>query len=325
MKKRFFGFLLLILSLHAKKAPLHHFIEVAPEDEIQSPWLTGPLLAPSSITIPPGHYNIEPYLYFVANTGAYNQDWKAVKAESTRWTNYFQPTLEFGLNRFMDIFFDPTLNYNFTEGAGKWSLGDVPIGLDFQLWKRGQKVTDWISALKFSLRETCPLGKYRNLNPKKLGTDIGGSGSWQTALDLVWGNLFYLGRHKFLVSRLSFAYNIPAPTHVKNLNAYGGGEGTRGTVYPAQSFQLDCSVELTLTQNWAFACDFLGIWAGNTRFKGTTLASNTHPTATQFSLAPALEYNWSGNLGIIFGSWFTFAGRNSTRFVSGVFALNYYN
>ncbi len=49
------------------------------------------------------------------------------------------------------------------------------------------------------------------------------------------------------------------------------------------------------------------------------------PTSAQFSIAPAIEYNWNANIGIIFGSWFTLAGKNSTQFTSGVFAFNYYN
>ncbi len=324
--------LFISLSLHAKKSPFYtHFFEKVETseglllEEAQGPWFTGPLLAPSALVVPAGHYNIEPYIYIVADTGKYNGDWKAVKSENVFWNNYFQPSLQFGLTQWMDFSFNPTLVYNFTDGAAKWGIGDMPVGIDFQLWKRGKKVTDWISALKLAIREVFPLGKYQNLKPSKLGTDVGGGGSWQTAAGIVWGNLFHLGNNRFLASRLSLQYNLPAPVHVKNLNAYGGAKGTRGTVYPAQSFTLDTSIELNLTKNWVFACDFVGNWAGNTRFKGHATAKNSEPTSAQFSIAPAIEYNWNVNIGIIFGSWFTIAGRNAPQFYSGVFAFNYYH
>jgi hypothetical protein len=45
---------------------------------------------------------------------------------------------------------------------------------------------------------------------------------------------------------------------------------------------------------------------------------------TQYSLAPAIEYNWNIDLGVISGVWFTFAGKNAEAFASWVTALNYY-
>lgn len=324
MRKRFFlACLALAFSLHAKKA-VHQFAEPAGKTDVPAPWLTGPLLAPSGLTIPAGHYNIEPYIFIIANTARYDSHWKPVKME-TFWNNYFQPQFQFGFTNWVDFEFSPTLFYNYTKGAVKWVVGDMPVLFDFQLYKGRGNTTDWITTLKLVLKETVPIGKYQKLDPKKLATDVGGGGSWQTALGLVWGNLFYLGKGHFLTGRFSCQYTLPAPTHVKNLNAYGGGPGTTGTVYPPQNFQIDVGTELTFTQRWVLALDLVGSWSGATRFKGTTTVSNTAPTSAQFSLAPAIEYNWNTDLGIIFGPWFTVAGRNAIQFTSGVFALNYYH
>jgi hypothetical protein len=309
-------------SLQAIQIPAYHYAQ--PHPTVQSPWFTGPLLAPSAITIPPGHFNLEPYIYINANTGHYDHNWKRQKVE-TFWVNELQPSIQIGINNWMDFQLNPTLLYNYTKGAGKWVIGDMPIGFDFQLFHTSHLITKWNTALKLQLRETIPMGKYQKLNPKKLLTDVGGQGSWQTAAGLVWGNVFYLGGTCFVTWRHSFQYLIPAPVHVKNLNAFGGGRGTNGTVYPPQNFQYDMAIEITLSQNWAFACDILLSWSGKTRFKGKTLFPMTTPPQAQFSLAPAIEYNWNANIGIIFGSWFSFAGRNSTQFTSGVFAFNYYH
>ncbi len=324
MRKYFFlACVFFCFSLQAKKAPVREFADFE-KGALEAPWLTGPLLAPSGLTMPPGRYDIEPSFFFIANTGQYNAHWESVERE-TFWNNYFQPQIQFGLTSWMDFQFIPTLIYNYTEGAGKWGVGDMPIIFGVQLYKGGGNITDWIPDLKLALKELIPIGKYQNLNPQKLNTDMMGEGSWQTALALVWGNLFYLGKGHFLTARIAFQYVLPAPTHVKNLNAYGGGPGTDGTVYPAESFNFDIGMELTLTQSWVFALDIVGDWSGRTRFKGETTVSNTSPASTQFSLAPAIEYNWNANLGIIFGPWFTVAGRNAGKFTSGLFSLNYYH
>lgn len=311
-----------ISSLQAIQIPVGHYAK--PHPTIQAPWFTGPLLAPSGLTIPPGHCNIEPYIYMTANTGQYNSHWKRIKME-TFWVTQLQPSLQFGINSWLDFQFNPTLTYNYTKGAGKWVLGDMPIGFDIQLFSTHRPITSWNIGIKLALKEIVPLGKYQKLSPKKLLTDAGGQGSWQTGIGIVWGNVFYLGGNYFVTWRNSFQYLLPAPVHVKNLNAFGGGPGTNGTVYPPQNFQFDTAIEINFNQNWAFAMDVVGSWSGKSRFKGETFVDNTRPSSAQFSLAPAIEYNWNADIGIIFGAWFSFAGRNATQFTSGVFAFNYYH
>lgn len=323
MRKLFLFLAIPFLLLAKGKAPLHDFADTE-AGKIDAPWFTGPLLAPSGVAISNGHYNLEPYFFVIANTGKYNSHWENVPQE-TFWNNSFQFSAQVGIAPWMDFQLNPTFFYNHTQGVTDVVWGDMPFGFDIQLYRSPPgEITDWNTGLKLSIKEVIPWGKYQNLKPAKLGTDVGGGGSWQTAFGLTWGNLFHLGGVHFLTWRNNFQYTLPAPTRVKNLNTYGGGLGTKGTVYPAQSFQIDTALEIGLSRNWAFAIDFVGNWTGRTRFKGQTTVLNTASPSAQFSIAPALEYNWNSNLGIIFGSWFTIAGRNSTKFISGVFALNYY-
>lgn len=322
MKKIFLVFTFAILSsLYSVQIPAHHIFPTHPT--VIAPWFTGPLLAPSPITIPPGHANIEPYIYAFANVGKYDNHWNRQKTE-TFWSNFCQVSTQFGINSWLDFSLYPTLFYNYTHGAGKWAIGDMPVGFDIQLYNHNKVLTDWGTALSFRIQEILPIGKYRNLNPAKKATDVGGQGSWQTVFGLVWGNLFYIGGNRFITWRNAFQYTLPAPVHVKNLNAYGGGAGTNGTVYPAQNFQFDTAIEITLTKNWVFAMDILSSWSKKVRFKGKTLDPNFSPSAVQISLAPAIEYNWSSSIGLIFGCWFTVAGRNADQFINGVIAFNYF-
>ncbi len=324
MRKFLFAPLLFAAALSADKAALPYL------DEVKAPWLTGPIFAPSGITIPPGHYYIEPYFFLTANTAAYNRDWKPVKQE-TFWSAYFQPFYQMGLNSIMDFDITPTVYYNFTEHAANWAFGDLSAGIDIQLFQMGVKPTDWTTSIKIEFNETFPTGKYDNLKPIKLGTQVGGAGSYVTSFVLCWAQIVYVGRGHFFDTRLGLTYNVPTSVRVKGLNAYGGGKGTRGTVYPSQSFRTDLGMEFTLTQNWVLAMDVIGTWAGKTRFKGNPgTAPDGSPakvgggSSVQFQLAPAIEYNFNENIGIIGGYWFTLAGRNSQKFSSGVFVLSWY-
>lgn len=297
--------------------------------EIENPWLTGPLITPSSVVVPVGHMNFEPYVYVVANTGAYDRDGNAKKREIL-WVNSFQPVCEIGITSWMDCQFNPILYYNYTQHKANWAFGDFLFQFDWQLFTP-RPMDDWRPYVKLTLGELFPSGKYRNLDPKKKGTDVSGGGSYQTFMAIVFGKLFHLWDVHFMTARLNLQYTLPSATYLKGFNAYGGGYGTKARFFPAQNFEFDFGVEITLAKRWALACDLVGTLAGKTHFSGdpgknadgTKAALGTRSSA-QFSLAPAIEYNWSANLGIIGGGWFTFAGRNSARFWSSVFALNYY-
>jgi len=322
MRTLLFFACLIICSLRADEGQELSLAD-EPGGEIEAPWFTGPLISPSSTAVPLGHFNLETYFYATANTASYNDHWKADEM-NTLWNISFLPQWQIGLTPWMDIQLNPVFFYSFTEGAASWGFSDLQAQFDFQLYKTKNKVTEWNSSLKLAVIEIFPCGKYQNLNPKKLSTDIGGAGSWKSALGLVWGNLFYFGKEHFLSTRCSVQYGYSLPVHVKNLNAYGGGSGTKGTVYPGQTFQFDLAGEYSFTKNWVFAMDIFGTWSAKSRFSGTSAVKNTLNSSFQLSLAPAIEYNWNSQLGIIFGPWFTVAGLNAYQFATGIFALNYY-
>jgi len=296
--------------------------------EPEPPWLTGPLLAPSGMAVPLGHINVEPYVYVTAYTGIYNGDWEVVK-QPTAWVNYFQVPTQVGLTSWMDFQFSPTLYWNYTHHKSSWNLGDMPVALDIQLYV--SPPSSWLPSIKLVLKENLPIGRYDNLDPKKKGTDLGGNGAWTTGGGLVFGKLIHFVDVYYLNLRLSVLYNIPAPVHVKGFNFYGGGFGTNARVYPGNNLQVDLGLEVTLAQTWAFALDVLGIWGDGDSYTGEAgvdafgniprIGRGSH---VNISLAPAIEYNWNANLGIIAGCWFTVAGRKSPVYQTAVVALNYY-
>ncbi len=300
-------------------------------DDIQqqrpTPWLTGTLLSPSGDVVPTGHYNYEPYVYFLTRYGSYGAHWETQRAKNF-YSLLSQEYVQVGLPAHFDFEIYPQFSWNHTHGASSWVVNDLGWGFDYQLLSQNQ--AKWWPGIKLSLFATVPIGKYQKLNPNKQRTDIGGTGSWLPNFGIVFSRLFWFGGHQFLNWRGSVDYTVPTPVHVKNYNTYGGGHHTRGTVFPGQSVTTIMAFEYTWTPHWALALDILHTHTNKTRFKGrvgeTRGIPNVmgYPSSELFNLAPAIEYNWSINVGLIAGCWFTLAGRNSFQFANGVVAINIY-
>lgn len=326
MKRSLSIFCLLVLSVAEAKegAPA----QLTEAEQKNPPWFTGPLLTPSGHIVPAGYINVEPYLYASVVHAHYNKNWDA-KSIPNIYAITPQIFLQIGLTKKMDFTLIPQMVWQETQGKSAARLADMPIGLGYQLLLDTEN--GWWPAIKLFLHEVLPLGHYQRLDPAKLGTDSTGTGSFITEIGVVFSRLFWFGGSHYLNPRLALAYDIPARVHVAGFNTYGGGYGTHGYVYPGQALRATLGLEFSLTRQWVLACDFQYAEVAKTRFKGTKgilapgiPASVGVPSFSEFSLAPAIEYNWNESLGIIGGCWFTVAGRNAADFATAVIALNYY-
>ena len=260
------------------------------------PWLTGPLIVPAGTVTPVGHYEVEPYLYVTTNSATYDSHWHAQKSSRLTFLNV-QVIALIGLTEWMDAQITPSVFYG--HSTARW--GDLPIALDFQL-------LPW---LKFTLQETFPSGQYQRA---KNTAELSGLGTYGSNANILFYKLFHLSDLHYLSTFLSIGYTVNSWVHVHGLNAYGTGSGT---VKPGDGFRAIFSFEYTLNQNWVFAMD--NVYLHTNKNRSSTLPS---PSEEQLSIAPAIEYNFSDNFGIIAGSWFTVAGRNSQQFYSGVIAFD---
>ncbi len=304
-------------------------LEVFEKEEGVEPWFTGPLISASGYVTPIGYYDVEPYLFVTDYFGRYDNHWHAQSVPNVLSIN---PLLFFsvGLSPSIDLQSAPQFYYTRSGGRATIGFGDLPLGLDFQLIK--DSPDHWWPAVKLGLIELFPIGKYQNLDPKKNGADILGGGSYVTTIALAASRIYEVGNAHFLDIRFNVQYGIHSPVRVHNLNAYGGGAGTRGTVYPGNTLTAIFGMQYNFTRNWAFACDLVNTYGGKTRFRGKSGAIDNNARFQlggswfdQVSLAPAIEYNFSASFGIIAGAWFTVAGRNANQFASAVIAFNWYN
>lgn len=289
--------------------------------ELPRPWFTGPLLAPSGFTVGPGHLVLQPFFDQFVNVGMYNSNWKSESIPNF-YNIQLRIRLKTGILRWMDVQVFPEMNAKLTGNAKTVGFADLPVTINFQLLAMGLK-DPWPS-IKLVFTTFVPCGKYQELRPSLHLTDANGTGSWYPEVGAVFSKLWHLSGIHYLEARLFSAYRIGTPASVKGLSVYGGDRTTRGVAYPGDIFLTDASIEYNFTQNWGFACDFNYQHRNRSRFSGKTEIDATLPSSERFSIAPALEYNFSENLGIIGGLWCSIIGRNTPQFFNGMLSLNAY-
>jgi len=294
-----------------------------------SPWFTGPLLAGSGATIPKGHTNYEPYLFYTDSFGYFNNTGNKVTSLDS---HTLSPTMiiSHGLSRSVDVQASIPFDSNSRGGESDSHFGDIGLVLGYQLMRQhpGSLKPD----ARVFIEQSFPTGEYENLNPMKNGTDSTGAGAYQTTVGVNFQRLWHVSQDHFLRGRLTFGFNLPTTVHVTGFNSYGGAASTDGEVRVGNGFSTDLSFEYTLTQHWVPAIDFLYTHHKRSTFNGNVGVTASGLPATialaqtnEFSIAPAIEYNFTSKFGIIVGGWFAFAGQNSSDFDAAVFALNYYD
>ncbi|MCB1072779.1 MAG: hypothetical protein H7A41_08060 [Chlamydiales bacterium] len=290
-----------------------------------NPWYAGPLLTPSANNVPPGQFVVQPYL-FIKNTFAqFNGNRKSVNIKDI-WT--INPLCLFQMGWFSWLDFTITAQgfYNIQSNQDSFYWGDTSLSWGIQLLKE----EPYRPAVRLSIGESFPTGRYEKLNPAKNGIDATGSGAYTTTISLnVSKVIWWVLDHPF-AWRFSLNYSIPTTVQVNRYNAYGGGIGTNGRVRPGNGIAVDTSIELSFTQKWVLAIDLAYTYANHTTFsghKGRTpaggIASVGGPSNDNLSCAPALEYNPSDHLGFLAGVWFTITGRNSSDFIAGILTMYY--
>lgn len=293
------------------------------------PWFTGPLLAPSAHTIPKGHTNLEVYGLNIISNGHYNSEGH-VDPRPRFITKVVNPVVSHGLTDRIDVQFNIPYSQNSTLGIHGSGIGDVAAALGFQLLE--QKQSPRMPDLKLSIQETFPTGRFQRLSPEGAGTDSTGYGSYQTQVALNFQYLASVFTSHYLRTRFSVSHIYYSPVSVHGLNSYGGTVRTNGTIEDGTENNLDLAFEFTLTQHWVAVME--GYWSHgqstqfNSQFGIGTIGGPSENIGSgsyfEEGLAPALEYNFNENVGLIGGVWFPVKGTNSSHYTTYALALNAY-
>ena len=314
--------LLLASSCVLPLAPAHAQA-VAPTAIVQDDaWWTGPMLANSAETLPQGHVLIEPYLYNIMaeHSNSYG---------SRTYMNY-------GLVDRLTVGIIPIFGYNQVDhglNSAGVLVGDFTVQAQYRLTKFHEG--SWMPTIAIQLQQSFPTGKYDQLGNRP--SNGIGSGAYATDLGINAQTYFRLPNRRLLRLRLNVSETFSSHVDVNGVSVYGTGQDFRGTVKPGNATFVDTSVEYSLTQRWVLALDAIYSRSRNTSMSGMDylstpsglpVPSRVHANggaSEAFGYAPAVEYSWTANLGVLLGVRVIAGGHNTERTVTPAIAINYVN
>lgn len=299
-------------------------------ESLADAWWTGPLLAPNAATLPKGHLYVEPYLYDEMPYASYDG---SGHSHPTSYGNDFGSLtyINYGLTDRFTVGLIPSFGYDRpADGPASSAPGVGDLTLQAQYRLTPFDPYSRIPVASINVQETLPTGRYERLSRQSDGF---GSGAYTTTVSAYFMSYFWLPNGRILRTRLDLSYAMPGEVSLEDLSVYGTPEGFRGHARPGDSAYGDLAFEYSMTRSWVLACDFWFQENGASRVTGVVAQPNGRlaafggvaPTGRELYVAPALEYNWTSRLGVIFGVRVLSAGRNVTGTVTPVAAISYFD
>lgn len=279
---------------------------VPPPPEPNEAWWTGPLLANTPNVPPPGHLAIETYVFDVLTD-----------------SNSHVGSLTFAvLGITQDFAFGvvPGFSLGGTDGS-KLALGDVTLRAQLRL-TRPKSIRSVIVALAYD--KVLTTGRFQNL---RAGEGPGSGGGFSTETPAIFAQRsFVLPNRHILRGRINASLSLPSSTSVKGRSIFGTDEKFNGRASTGTAVTIINSWEYSLSRRVALAVDFLVRRNGKLRIDGSSAGIPLPPTyvapSYSYAVAPAVEYSFSANVGIIGGIRFARGSHSGSGSVTPVTALN---
>jgi len=176
-----------------------------------------------------------------------------------------------------------------------------------------------VPTTSIAVQETIPNGKYEQLGADP--TNGVGSGAYSTKISLYTQVYFWTPNGRIFRLRVNASQSFSGHANVDGVSVYGTDAAFHGVAAPGTAFTLDVAQEYSITSNWVVAMDEVYNRGGNTQIVGNEGVTNSG-TSYSYYLAPAIEYNWNANVGLLFGTRLVPAGRNTSATFTPALALD---
>ena len=270
-------------------------------------WWTGPILAVSPNGPGQGHALTETYAFDQVSSGS----------QAIRSFNY----LLYGVSDHFTLGMIPVFGVNEADGAhSHFGFSDLTFQAQYTLADFDPETG--MPAVAVALRQSLATGKYDRLSDI---TEAFGAGAGATSLGLFTQDYFWLPNGRLLRVRFDVLASVSAKASLHDVSVYGTPQGFAGGVRPGDAVSLDVSLEYSLTRSTVLAMEFLYDHGNATHVEGASNSTPMHidlSASDGFGLAPALEYSWAPNWGVLLGTRILMGGRNRPFSVTPAIALN---
>jgi len=303
------------------------FADAVARQAMQDTWMTGPLLTLPGDTMSAGTVGFVPILLDGISTGGIDGQGHGYNVPAQNQVSLLA-YLIYGVTDDFNLGIVPRVSYNHMpryKSSSNIQPGDLSIEGQYRLshFQEG----GWLPTISVDLAETFPTGRFDRLDHV---TDGVGSGTYATTIGLYAQTYFWLPNGHILRPELNVSYSLPNEVHVFGLSTYGTPTDFQGVARPGQGLSVDLAFEYSISKHWVAGMDLWIEHDRSTRIAGTYPAGSSTQSMFQetgssdmFYLAPSIEYNWSGALGLIAGVRIFAAGRNLTKTVTPIIAVAY--
>ncbi len=292
-----------------------------------TPNFFGTLLELNSSNVEPGTISLQTYFYGGYVYGNYRNNFSL---DSSIQYGFLNPQVNAycGLTSSLELDFITGMQTVFFEGKNDTAMNDTTLGFAYQPLFDDQHTTT--PNLRFVFYEIFPTSAHHQQTPDLIGINASGAGSYGTEVGFCLNKNFYtFPCHPFNLS-LNFTYTYRNLTRYKGINYFGGGPFTDIKLRPGGIFWSDLGFEIACTPLIYFCLDVQYTHILKSHYRGfvgdnydgslATISTNSKDLMT---IAPALEFNITPNLGCYLGGYFTAFGRNTSAEALAAFAVAY--
>ncbi|MEP7246443.1 MAG: hypothetical protein ABI885_22570 [Gammaproteobacteria bacterium] len=296
--------------------------QVAGDAAVQAQWFTGSLAAPSPALPKAGLLAIEPYVVYEDNTGVYDNSGRSHSSRNDVRQDDSVTVFKYGITNRLSIEALPSWARVWKDQTRATGVGDLPMELEYRFNDENNRTG--FPSVTAVVGVTLPLGHYDRL---KSPLDGLGSGAYTIKEGILLQSLFDTwGHHPMRWRFYGAAFEPSSEVSVTDTSVYGTTQGFRGRGMPGFSSEFGVGAGYGLDQRWVLAFDFVQKFSDGSRIRGIDASgSSVNTTAAhsaRTSVAPAVEYNFSGRIGVIAGVEFSVAGRNTASYVAPQIALS---
>ncbi len=284
---------------------------------IHGQWWTGSLAAPSPAPFAEGVLGVEPYFLDKRGDGAFDSNGTLHSSPPGGDQLRSFTSVQYGVTGDLGIQIVPAIVHSL-NGSAATGLADLPVRVKYRWFRGGTEI--WLPSLTTTAGITVPVGKFDNL---RKASDGFGGGVYTALQQALLQSVFATDGH---ANRMRLWGTMSEPldsVRLHGVSTYGTAAGFDGTAILGDAAELGIADEFAIDRRWVLALDMVQDFGKGTHLRSQGYTGALPDMATSgFSVAPAVEYNFSASIGVIAGAQFAMAGRNSSSTMIPQVAVN---
>ncbi|QDH14980.1 hypothetical protein E3E11_02865 [Oecophyllibacter saccharovorans] len=275
--------------------------------ETPEQWATGPLYALFPALDEAGQVVFEPYTQFSVPRGSFGPKGHRDPHDPSQASVQAYWFFNYAITDHLTVATYPTWGYSWGghQKASSVEFQDLPVDFEYRF-------TDtYAPSLTAYLGFVAPTGHFSNLRNPANGV---GAGVWSIHYALEGLMTFPFFKHALNVYFWGEEWQPVSTARLHNVSVYGTDHGFRGHAHVGANGDAGASFEFGITREFLFAIDMYQSWGASTVTRGHQDGVHQYDRtgwSTSFNLAPALEYNWNPNWGVIMGVIVPTMGHNT--------------